>query len=57
MEETFRKKFPVWKDGEALGQVSQKYDGCSIPGDIQGQTGATSSSCRCPCSLQGSWTG
>ena len=27
------------KGGEALEQVAQRYRGCPIPGDIQGQAG------------------
>ena len=30
------------KGGETLGQVAQKGGGCPVPGDIQGQTGASS---------------
>jgi len=44
---------------EALAQVAQRGGGCPIPADTAGQAGRASEhliSCRCPCSVQGSWT-
>ena len=43
------------KGVEALAQVAQRSCGCSIPGSVQGQVGATWSSGRCPCLWQGGW--
>ena len=48
-------KFFYDKGSEALEEVSHRGGGCPIPGDIEGQS-VTWWSCRCPCSLQGTWT-
>ena len=57
---TLRIKFFYTKSGEALAHVAQRGGECPILGDVQGVRldGALSTwwRCRCPCSLQDSWT-
>jgi len=46
------------KDSEAVAQVAQRGGGCPVPVDTSGQAEWGSEhliSCRCPCSVQGSW--
>ena len=52
-----RKKVVYSKGGEALEHVAQRGGGCPILRGTQGQALRTWwRTCRCPCSLQDSWT-